>query len=79
MSLNSKWPQFFAKEDIIKYDAEDDLAADRLKKKYRPDDPEKAEQFDQFLTIISRQVGDIGRLVDEFSTRGMKGKYGFER
>ncbi|MDB3999882.1 ATP-binding protein [bacterium] len=45
-----------------------ELAADRLKKKYRPDDPEKAEQFDQFLTIISRQVGDIGRLVDEFSS-----------
>ena len=45
-----------------------ELAADRLKKKYRPNDPEKAEQFDQFLTIISRQVGDIGRLVDEFSS-----------
>ena len=45
-----------------------ELAADRLKKKYRPDDPKKAEQFDQFLTIISRQVGDIGRLVDEFSS-----------
>ena len=45
-----------------------ELAADRLKKKYRPNDPVKAEQFDQFLTIISRQVGDIGRLVDEFSS-----------
>lgn len=45
-----------------------ELAADRLKKKYRPEDPKKAEQFDQFLTIISRQVGDIGRLVDEFSS-----------
>ena len=44
-----------------------ELAADRLKKKYRPEDPDKAEQFDQFLTVISRQVGDIGRLVDEFS------------
>ncbi len=45
-----------------------ELAADRLLKKYRPEDPKKAEQFDQFLTIISRQVGDIGRLVDEFSS-----------
>ncbi len=45
-----------------------ELAADRLKKKYRPNDPVKGEQFDQFLTIISRQVGDIGRLVDEFSS-----------
>lgn len=44
-----------------------ELAADRLKKKYRPEDPGRAEEFDQFLTVISRQVGDIGRLVDEFS------------
>ena len=44
-----------------------ELASDRLMKKYRPDDESKARQFDEYVQIISRQVGDIGRMVDEFS------------
>jgi two-component system nitrogen regulation sensor histidine kinase NtrY len=43
------------------------LASDRLRKKYKPDDEKAAEQFGEYLSIISRQVGDIGRMVDEFS------------
>ena len=43
------------------------LASDRLLKKYRPDNPEKADQFEECVTIITRQVDDIGRMVDEFS------------
>ena len=44
-----------------------ELASDRLKKKYRPEDEIRAKQFDEYVQIISRQVGDIGRMVDEFS------------
>ena len=44
------------------------LAADRLLRKYKPDDKESAAQYDEYLSIISRQVGDIGRMVDEFSS-----------
>ncbi len=43
------------------------LATDRLMKKYRPGDQKDAEKFDDYLGIISRQVGDIGRMVEEFS------------
>ncbi len=43
------------------------LASDRLRKKYKPEDEKAAEQFGEYLSIISRQVGDIGRMVDEFS------------
>ena len=43
------------------------LAADRLRRKYRPDDDEEGEQFTEYLSIIGRQVDDIGRMVDEFS------------
>ena len=43
------------------------LATDRLMKKYRPEKPEDAAKFDDYVTIISRQVGDIGRMVEEFS------------
>jgi two-component system nitrogen regulation sensor histidine kinase NtrY len=43
------------------------LATDRLKKKFTPDNERDAERFGEYLTIISRQVGDIGRMVDEFS------------
>lgn len=43
------------------------LATDRLKKKFTPDNEMDAERFGEYLTIISRQVGDIGRMVDEFS------------
>ena len=44
-----------------------ELASDRLMKKFRPDDDKAATQFDEYVKIISRQVGDIGRMVDEFS------------
>ena len=43
------------------------LASDRLLKKYRPDDQREAEQFEEYVKIIMRQVDDIGRMVDEFS------------
>ena len=43
------------------------LASDRLLRKFKPDDSKAAEQFTEYLSIISRQVGDIGRMVDEFS------------
>ena len=43
------------------------LAADRLRRKYRPDDDREGEQFTEYLSIIGRQVDDIGRMVDEFS------------
>ena len=43
------------------------LASDRLLKKYRPDDQNAADQFEEYVRIIMRQVDDIGRMVDEFS------------
>ncbi|MEC7486593.1 MAG: PAS domain-containing sensor histidine kinase [Pseudomonadota bacterium] len=43
------------------------LAADRLRRKYKPDDEVASEQFSEYLSIIGRQVDDIGRMVDEFS------------
>ncbi|MDC3293197.1 PAS domain-containing sensor histidine kinase [Alphaproteobacteria bacterium] len=43
------------------------LASDRLLKKYRPDDQKAADQFEEYVHIIMRQVDDIGRMVDEFS------------
>ena len=43
------------------------LAADRLRRKYRPEDEQAGEQFGEYLSIIGRQVEDIGRMVDEFS------------
>ncbi|MEC8121091.1 MAG: ATP-binding protein [Pseudomonadota bacterium] len=43
------------------------LAADRLRRKYRPEDQTASEQFTEYLSIIGRQVDDIGRMVDEFS------------
>lgn len=43
------------------------LATDRLQKKYRPSDKSDSEKFDDYLSIISRQVNDIGRMVEEFS------------
>ena len=43
------------------------LASDRLRRKYKPEDPQAGEQFTEYLSIIQRQVGDIGRMVDEFS------------
>ncbi len=43
------------------------LATERLQKKYRPTDASNSEKFDNYLSIISRQVNDIGRMVEEFS------------
>ncbi len=43
------------------------LASDRLLKKYRPNDQKAADQFEEYVRIIMRQVDDIGRMVDEFS------------
>ncbi len=43
------------------------LASDRLIKKYLPDDPAEQARFKEYVSIISRQVDDIGRMVDEFS------------
>ena len=43
------------------------LASERLRKKYRPTKAEDAAKFEEYVEIIGRQVGDIGRMVDEFS------------
>ena len=43
------------------------LASDRLLKKYRPNDHQTADQFEEYVKIITRQVDDLGRMVDEFS------------
>ena len=44
------------------------LSAERLRKKFRKDVPERdIEVFDRCTDTIVRQVGDIGRMVDEFS------------
>ncbi|RAK52983.1 sensor histidine kinase NtrY-like [Phenylobacterium deserti] len=44
------------------------LSAERLRKKYRKDvPPSELEVFDRCTDTIVRQVGDIGRMVDEFS------------
>ena len=44
-----------------------ELAADRLAKKFKPDDVQRNDKYQEYLDIISRQVADIGRMVDEFS------------
>ncbi len=43
------------------------LSAERLKRKYRKDITQDVETFDRCTDTIIRQVGDIGRMVDEFS------------
>ncbi len=43
------------------------LSAERLKRKYRPDASADTETFDRCTDTIIRQVGHIGRMVDEFS------------
>ncbi|WP_421935557.1 ATP-binding protein [Phenylobacterium sp.] len=44
------------------------LSAERLRRKYRKDiAPTELEIFDRCTDTIIRQVGDIGRMVDEFS------------
>lgn len=44
------------------------LSAERLKRKYGKDIKVDREVFEQCTDTIIRQVGDIGRMVDEFST-----------
>jgi two-component system nitrogen regulation sensor histidine kinase NtrY len=43
------------------------LSAERIRKKYRGDIKNDLETFDRCTETIIRQVGDIGRMVDEFS------------
>ena len=43
------------------------LSAERLRRKYRKDIVGDVETFDRCTETIIRQVGDIGRMVDEFS------------
>ena len=43
------------------------LSAERLKRKYRGEITSDLETFDRCTDTIIRQVGDIGRMVDEFS------------
>ncbi len=43
------------------------LSAERLKRKYRAEITSDLETFDRCTETIIRQVGDIGRMVDEFS------------
>ncbi len=44
------------------------LSAERLRKKYRGQIEQDAETFERLTDTIVRQVGDIGRMVDEFSS-----------
>ncbi len=44
------------------------LSAERLKRKYGKDIKTDREVFEQCTNTIIRQVGDIGRMVDEFSS-----------
>jgi len=43
------------------------LSAERIRRKYRKDITGDLETFDRCTDTIIRQVGDIGRMVDEFS------------
>jgi two-component system nitrogen regulation sensor histidine kinase NtrY len=43
------------------------LSAERIRRKYRGDITHDIETFDRCTETIVRQVGDIGRMVDEFS------------
>ena len=43
------------------------LSAERIRRKYRGDIKNDIETFDRCTETIIRQVGDIGRMVDEFS------------
>ncbi len=43
------------------------LSADRLKRKFQKMPPEDREALSQYADVISRQAGDIRRMVDEFA------------
>ena len=56
------------------------LSAERLRRKYRKDiAPAELETFDRCTDTIVRQVGDIGRMVDEFSAFARMPAPKFER
>ena len=55
------------------------LSAERLKRRYGRVISEDREVFDQCTDTIIRQVGDIGRMVDEFSSFARMPKPVFER
>jgi two-component system nitrogen regulation sensor histidine kinase NtrY len=42
------------------------LSAERLRKKYAPQDEAEKEAFGRYVETIVRHVGDIGKMVDEF-------------
>lgn len=44
------------------------LSAERLRKKYKDEISSSPEIFDRCIDTIQRQVGDIGRMIDEFSS-----------
>lgn len=44
------------------------LSAERLRRRYRPQDEAQVEVFDNCIQTITRQVDDIGRMVNEFSS-----------
>jgi two-component system nitrogen regulation sensor histidine kinase NtrY len=43
------------------------LSTDQLRRKFAPRLEENAASFQQYLDVIARKAGDIGRMVDEFS------------
>jgi two-component system, NtrC family, nitrogen regulation sensor histidine kinase NtrY len=55
------------------------LSAERLKRRYGKVITDDREVFDQCTDTIIRQVGDIGRMVDEFSSFARMPKPVFER
>jgi len=55
------------------------LSAERLKRKYRKEITSDPSVFEQCTDTIIRQVGDIGRMVDEFSTFARMPKAVMER
>ncbi|MCX5494101.1 PAS domain-containing sensor histidine kinase [Kaistia dalseonensis] len=54
------------------------LSAERLKRRFGKNITEGREVFDQCTDTIIRQVGDIGRMVDEFSSFARMPKPAFE-
>ena len=55
------------------------LSAERLRRKYRKEISTDLETFDRCTETIIRQVGDIGRMVDEFSAFARMPAPKFER
>lgn len=55
------------------------LSAERLRRRYKDKLADDYEVFDKCTTTIVRQVGDIGRMVDEFSTFARMPSASFEQ